>query len=300
MKSLQFITFMLAALLLFSCGRKGNNYDATGIFEATEVLVSAEATGKLLNFEIEEGTVLRAGTEVGVIDTMQLSLAKQQLEASMKSVQSQTPDYNKQIAVTKQQIVIAQREKRRIENLLKAGAANEKQLDDINDQIALYERQLNAQTSTLSNTTQSISQQGSAIGIQIAQTLDQLLKCYITSPINGTVLAKYAEAGEFVSAGKPLFKIADTENLFLRAYITSQQLSQVKIGDKVTVVADYGGGTTKEYAGTITWISDQSEFTPKTILTKDERANLVYAIKIAVKNDGYLKIGMYGGVKRVE
>ena len=292
-----YLAIGLGMLLLSSCGSNKNNYDATGTFEATEVTVSAEASGKILRFDVEEGSVLRAGAQVGIIDTVQLSLMKRQQEANMKSVKSQVPDFDKQVAAIKQQIATAEREKRRIENLLKAGAANEKQLDDINAEIALYNRQLTAQMSSLNISTRSLTEQSSALDIQVAQLLDQLMKCNITAPISGTVLAKYMEAGELASTGKPLFKIADTENLFLRAYITSEQLSQVKTGDKVTVIADYGADKRTEYPGVITWISDRSEFTPKTILTKDERANLVYAMKIAVKNDGYLKIGMYGGIK---
>jgi HlyD family secretion protein len=287
----------LCVLLLSACGSNNDRYDATGTFEATEVTVSAEASGKLLRFDVEEGNVLRAGTQVGIIDTVQLSLMKRQQEANMKSVKSQVPEFDKQIAILKQQIATAEREKRRIENLLEAGAANQKQLDDIDAEIALYNKQLNAQISSLNITARSLTEQSSALDIQVAQLLDRLMKCYITAPISGTVLAKYMEAGELASAGKPLFKIADTENLFLRAYITSGQLSGVKAGDKVTVIADYGTDKRTEYPGVITWISDRSEFTPKTILTGDERANLVYAMKIAVKNDGYLKIGMYGGVK---
>ena len=284
-------------LLLSACGSNNNGYDATGTFEATEVTVSAEASGKLLRFDVEEGGVLQAGTQVGVIDTVQLSLMKRQQEANMRSVKSQLPESDKQVAAIKQQIATAEREKHRIENLLKAGAANEKQRDDIDAQIALYNKQLNAQLSSLGISARSLTEQSSALDIQIARLLDLLMKCYITAPITGTVLAKYMEAGELASAGKPLFKMADTENLFLRAYITSGQLSGVKAGDRVTVIADYGADKRTEYPGVITWISDRSEFTPKTILTKDERANLVYAMKIAVKNDGYLKTGMYGGVK---
>jgi HlyD family secretion protein len=284
-------------LLLWACGSGKPDYDATGTFEATEVTVSAEASGRLLCFDVEEGSVLRAGAQVGIIDTVQLSLMKRQQEAQMKSVKSQVPESDKQVAVIKQQIATAEREKHRIGNLLKAGAANEKQLDDINAEIALYNKQLSAQMSSLNISARSLTEQSSALDIHVAQLLDQLMKCHITAPIGGTVLAKYMEAGELAVVGKPLFKMADTENLFLRAYITSEQLSEVKTGDQVTVIADYGTDKRTEYPGVITWISDRAEFTPKTILTKDERANLVYAIKIAVKNDGYLKIGMYGSVK---
>ena len=285
-------------MALFSaCGNGAPKYDATGTFETTEVLVSAEASGRLLYFDIEEGMLLKAGEEVGVVDTVQLYLKKLQLEASIKSVEEQRPDILKQVAATKEQISAAQRERNRVANLLKVGAANQKQLDDAEDQLEVLRKQLVAQNSTLSNSHQSLTWQSSSVGIQVAQVEDQLRKCHITSPITGTVLAKYAEAGELTAMGTPLFKVADTEQMYLRAYITSEQLSQVKLGQKVTVFSDYGTDEHKQYPGVVTWISDTSEFTPKTILTKNERANLVYAVKIAVHNDGLLKIGMYGGVE---
>ena len=289
---------LCSLLALFSaCGNGAPKYDATGTFETTEVLVSAEASGRLLYFDIEEGMLLKAGEEVGVVDTVQLYLKKLQLEASLKSVEEQRPDILKQVAATKEQISAAQRERNRVENLLKVGAANQKQLDDAEDQLEVLRKQLVAQNSTLSNSHQSLTWQSSSVGIQVAQVEDQLKKCHITSPITGTVLAKYAEAGELTAMGTPLFKVADTEQMYLRAYITSEQLSQVKLGQKVTVFSDYGTDEHKQYPGVVTWISDTSEFTPKTILTKNERANLVYAVKIAVHNDGLLKIGMYGGVE---
>ena len=285
-------------MALFSaCGNGAPKYDATGTFETTEVLVSAEASGRLHYFDIEEGMLLKAGEEVGVVDTVQLYLKKLQLEASLKSVEEQRPDILKQVAATKEQISAAQRERNRVANLLKVGAANQKQLDDAEDQLEVLRKQLVAQNSTLSNSHQSLTWQSSSVGIQVAQVEDQLKKCHITSPITGTVLAKYAEAGELTAMGTPLFKVADTEQMYLRAYITSEQLSQVKLGQKVTVFSDYGTDEHKQYPGVVTWISDTSEFTPKTILTKNERANLVYAVKIAVHNDGLLKIGMYGGVE---
>ena len=289
---------LCSLLALFSaCGNGAPKYDATGTFETTEVLVSAEASGRLLYFDIEEGMLLKAGEEVGVVDTVQLYLKKLQLEASLKSVEAQRPDILKQVAATKEQISAAQRERNRVANLLKVGAANQKQLDDAEDQLEVLRKQLVAQNSTLSNSHQSLTWQSSSVGIQVAQVEDQLKKCHITSPITGTVLAKYAEAGELTAMGTPLFKVADTEQMYLRAYITSEQLSQVKLGQKVTVFSDYGTDEHKQYPGVVTWISDTSEFTPKTILTKNERANLVYAVKIAVHNDGLLKIGMYGGVE---
>lgn len=286
----------VALLLVSACGNRLPDYDATGTFEATEVIVSAEASGKILQLKVEEGTRLKVGEEVGLVDTVQLYLKKLQLEASMKSVESQRPDLAKQIAATKQQIATAQREKRRVESLLAAGAANQKQLDDWEAQVALLERQLVAQESSLRNSTNSLTEQGNSVAIQIAQVDDQLNKCHILSPIDGTVLAKYAEAGELATVGKPLFKVGELDRMYLRAYITSEQLSSVKLGDEVRVYADYGNSERKEYSGVLTWISDRSEFTPKTILTQNERANLVYAVKIAVKNDGLLKIGMYGGI----
>ena len=286
----------IALTMLSACGNGTPDYDATGTFEATEVIVSAEVAGKLLNLDIEEGKRLQTGEEIGLVDTLQLYLKKLQLEANMKSVESQRPDLAKQIAATKQQITTAQREKKRVENLLAAGAANQKQLDDAQAHLEVLQKQLVAQGSTLLNSRESLTWQSSSVGVQVAQVEDQLMKCHITSPIAGTVLAKYAEAGELATMGKPLFKVADMEQMYIRAYITSEQLSQVKLGQKVTVFSDYGNDERKEYPGVVTWISDRSEFTPKTILTKDERANLVYAVKVAVKNDGYLKIGMYGGV----
>lgn len=235
-----------------ACGNGVPDYDATGTFEATEVTVSAEASGKLLRLEVEEGTRLKAGEEVGLVDTVQLYLKKLQLEASMKSVESQRPDLAKQIAATKQQIATAQREKKRVENLLAAGAANQKQLDDWDSQIALLQRQLIAQESSLLNSTNSLTEQGNSVGIQVVQVEDQLNKCHILSPIEGTVLAKYAEAGELASVGKPLFKVGEIDRMYLRAYVTSEQLSQVKLGDEVTVYSDYGNSEQKAYPGVVT------------------------------------------------
>ena len=190
-----------------------------------------------------------------------------------------------------------QRERTRTQNLVAANAANKKQLDDINAQIEVLQKQLSAQTSTLQKSSDNISAQSSALQIQVAQLEDLLEKCTIKSPISGVVLNKYAEQGELAGTGSPLFKVADIENMYLRAYVTNDQLSGIKLNNKVTVRVDAGDGEMRSYSGTVSWISDKSEFTPKTIQTKNERANLVYATKIAVKNDGFLKIGMYGEVK---
>mgnify|MGYP000552129231 CR=1 FL=1 len=310
---------LLAATLfgLSSCGNKKGDYDASGTFEATEVIVSSEANGKIMQFNIEEGQLLKADEEVGCIDTLQLYLKKMQLLASGKAIASKSTDINKQIAATKEQIGKAEYERKRTENLLKENAATQKQIDDIDSQIAVLKKQLEAQISTLQRGNASITEESSAYEIQVAQLDDQLRKCHITSPICGTVLAKYAEAGELATQGKPLFKVADVQNLFFRAFvefapgkegmvhiskISKERINRVEdvltLGDKVKVFSDLGEDDRREYEGTITWISDKSEFTPKTIQTRDERANLVYATKIAVKNDGYIKIGMYGEMKK--
>lgn len=296
MKSLKLIGCCACVIFAGACGNGMPQYDATGTFETTEVLVSSEAVGRILYYQVEEGDLLKAEQQVGLIDTVQLYLKKMQLEASMRSVEQQRPDIMKQVAALKEQIATAERDKQRYENLYKAGAGNQKQLQDAESQLIVLRRQLTATNSSLANSDQSLTWQGSSVGIQVAQVEDQLNKCHIKSPIAGTVLTNYAEAGELATIGKPLFKVADMDRVYLRAYITSNQLANVKLGQQAKVFADYGN-VEKEYPGEVTWISEQSEFTPKTILTKDERANLVYAIKIRVKNDGHLKIGMYGGVR---
>lgn len=283
-------------LLLASCGNK-NDFDATGTFEATEVVVSAESTGRILYFDIEEGDTLSAGRQVGAIDTVQLYLQKLQLERQRASIHSNRPDIAKQASALRSQIEQQEKERSRVENLLNDGAATAKQLDDINASIRVLNGQLDALLSNLENSTSSIDQNASAVDLQIAQIEDRLAKCRIVSPIDGVVLVKYSEAGELAAAGRPLMKVADMDRLYLRAYFTSAQLADVKVGQEVTVVADYGDDKQHEYSGRITWIASESEFTPKTIQTRDTRANLVYAVKIAVENDGLLKIGLYGEVR---
>ena len=289
--------FVILAVILTACSGNQKDFDATGTFEATEITVSAEQNGKLLSFNLTEGMTLNALQQVGLIDTVQLALQAKALGATKESIANQRPDLTKQIAATRQQLVKAEMEQQRFEKLVKNNAANQKQLDDAVSAVNVLRRQLEAQISALNNTTQSLNSQMNATDIQRLQVLDQLQKCHISAPINGIVLNKYTEQGEFVTIGKPLFKMADIENMYLRAYITSSQLARVKIGQDVKVFADFGGGDRKEYQGVVTWISEQSEFTPKTILTNDERADLVYAVKIAVKNDGIIKIGMYGEVR---
>ena len=283
-------------LLTAACGRSGD-FDATGTFEATEVVVSAEAAGRILRFDAEEGDVLEAGRQVGAIDTVQLYLQKLQLERQRASGVSNRPDIAKQAASLREQIAKQQTERRRVENLLRDGAATTKQLDDIDAQIKVLNGQLEAQLSTLRNNAASIDENSSSIDLQIARIEDQLAKCRIASPVAGTVLAKYSEAGELASVGRPLMKVADLDRIYLRAYFTSDQLAGLKLGQEVTVTADFGGDSRIDYPGRIVWIASESEFTPKTIQTRDSRANLVYAAKIAVENDGRLKIGLYGEVR---
>lgn len=283
-----------AAVLFSSCRGDKDTFDATGAFEATEIIVSSEANGKIKELYLQEGDRLKAGAVLGYIDTMQLYLKKMQLMAGLRSVDVRKPDIRKQIASLEQQIAVARTEQQRMENLVRAKAGNQKQVDDIANNISVLQKQLDAQYSTLNKTTFGADADAEGILYQIMQLDDQLQKSRIVNPQTGTVLVKYAEPGETTAAGKPLYKIADTDLLYLRAYVTADQLSLLRQGQSVRVFADYGTDSRREYPGTITWISDKSEFTPKGIQTKDERANLVYAIKIAVKNDGYLKIGQYG------
>lgn len=288
---------LIACLLLAGCATDDKEFDATGTFEATEVTVSAEQTGRLLRFTAEEGCKVEAGSLLGLVDTVQLYLRARQIGATRLVYATQRPDIHKQIAATRQQIAKARQDVERFTQLVGDGAANRKQLDDATHQLAFLRRQLEAQTATLQNSANSLSAQMNTADVEKLQVADQLAKCRIHTPIGGTILETYVEPGEFVTTGKPLFTVADIDRMYLRAYLTSNQLRNVKLGQRVNVLSDYGDGRRKSYPGTVTWISSKSEFTPKTILTDDERANLVYAVKIAVRNDGHLKIGMYGEVK---
>ena len=284
-------------LLITACHDKEQEYDATGTFEATETTISAQQSGTLLTWNANEGDTLQAGQEIGLVDTTQLWLKILALEASKEVFQSQKPDMQKQIAATRQQLAKAQTEQRRYKELVADGAAPSRMLDDATAQVQVLQRTLDAQVSSLTTTTESLSRQMNATDVQIRQLADQISKCHVVAPCGGTVIEKYAERGEFVPVGKPLLKVADTETMFIRAYVTSRRLQSIRVGQKAKVFADYGDGQKKEYEGTVSWISSRSEFTPKTILTDDERADLVYAVKVAIKNDGFAKIGMYGEVK---
>lgn len=333
--------FLLASLafIMASCGEDKKDYDATGTFEATEVTVSAESSGQLISFNVAEGQLLDGGITVGQIDSRQLTLKraqlatsndllvathgqldanKRQLAANRQATASKQLDLKKQVASIRQQIANQQRERQRFSELLRDGAVPRKQVDDIDYQIQVLQKQLAATEEQIASQNAALAEQNKGIAAQIdginsqqagvsaqqagvraqqAQLDDQIAHTFVKSPLSGTVLEKYAEQGEFVSIGKPLFKIADTKRMFIRAYITSEQLKDVRLGQKVKVMADYGNGQKKQYNGVVTWISSRSEFTPKTIVTDNERADLVYAVKIQFQNDGYVKIGMYGEVK---
>jgi HlyD family secretion protein len=305
------IFHLIAVTSIVACNRQGNGFDASGTFEADEVIVSASATGKILSLAIDEGSVLTKDSVVGLIDPTDISLQKQQVEASIHALSEKTSDVTPQVEMLQDQLSVQQtqlnnllHEKTRVENLLKEDAATRKQLDDINFQIESVKKQMNVtrqqievQKTNVATQNRSILSESKPLGKKAEQLQDMLNKTNITNPVTGTVITKYAEAGEITSNSKPLYKIADLSNMTLRAYVTGAQLPQLKLGQQVTVMIDSGENHYKRLPGTITWVSDKAEFTPKNIQTKDERANLVYATKIKVKNDGYLKIGMYGEVK---
>lgn len=288
--------YIAITLLMVSCGEK-SEFDAQGTFEATEVIVSSEANGRIISFNIEEGNMVDANTIIGTIDSVQLYLQRKQLEAQQSALLASRPDIKKQVSSLKEEIAKQKVELKRIGNMLRDGAATQKQYDDIEAHIRILEGKLDATLSTLTKNASTIDDNSAALEAQISALDDRIEKCKIVSPINGTVLVKYAEAGELATVGKPLMKVADLENIYLRAYFTSNQLADIKLGDSVTVIADFGEDNRYEYKGKITWISAESEFTPKTIQTKESRSNLVYAVKIAVKNDGRIKIGLSGEVK---
>lgn len=271
-------------------------YDATGIFEATTVTVSAETSGKIMSFAPCEGDTLTCGQQVALIDTTLLALQRDQISSQRNSTEKSSPDIAAQAAALRSQIAQAEQEQRRQENLLAAHATTRKMYDDATANVRTLRSQLEALLSTLNKNKGSITDNALALHYQTEQIAEQIERCHIKSPVAGTILTKFAQAGEFATPGKPLYKIADLNDIYLRAYFTASQLAEISIGQRVTVIADFGGDEQFEYPGTITWIAEESEFTPKSIQTKDSRANLVYAVKIAVPNDGRLKLGQYGEV----
>lgn len=310
MNKLFVIRIIALAVLFTACNRSTPKFDASGTFEVDEVIVSAEQNGKILSFNVNEGQTIGQYDTVGVIDVDNLSLQKEQVQASIEALHEKTSDVKPQIqllqdqlSVQQSQLANLQHERTRTENLLKQDAATGKQLDDINFQIDVLQKQMNVtrqqiavQQNNTATQNRSVLSERKPLEKRVAQLSDQIDQSKIVNPVKGTVLTKYAEAGEVTAAGKALYKIAGLDTLTLRAYITGTQLSQIKLNQHVKVMVDSGAKAYREYPGTISWISDKAEFTPKTIQTKEERANLVYAIKVRVKNDGYLKIGMYGEV----
>ncbi len=317
--------FLLTAFTLFSCNNSDNSYDASGTFEADELMVTAKANGTILQLNVEEGQQLTLNEKVGEIDPKNVELQKEQVLATMDAIeqktnsalpqiqvlQSQISGQSANVSILQEQLQNAVRERNRTANLVAKDAATKKQLDDANGQIKVIQKQIIAAQSQLSVLQQQISTTNENVSIQnrailseriptekkVEQIDEQLKNNTIESPISGMVLTKYLNQGEFASVGKPIFKMANLDLMTLKTFITGDQLPQLKVGQKVTVLIDAGEGKTKELPGTVYWISSKAEFTPKTIQTKNERANLVYAVKIHVKNDGYLKIGMYGDVK---
>lgn len=291
------VIYIAVIAVLFSCSGNKNEFDGTGTFEAVETIIPAEASGIIKELNVQEGNILKQGQVVGYIDSIQLSLKKEQLLAQIKATQSKRPDVKSQLDVYREELKQAKVDQQRIQNLVKADAATKKQLDDADSHVAVVEKQIKSLQTQLDINTTGINDEAQTLKVQVDQINDQLAKSKIINKGDGTVLTKYVETGEMASIGKPLYKIADMSYITLRVYVTGDQLPTIKINQNVKVFIDAAKGSYKEYPGTIEWISDKAEFTPKTIQTKEERANLVYAVKIRVKNDGYLKIGMYGEIK---
>lgn len=290
-------TFIAIAIgvVLASCNRE-SDFDATGFFDTETVTVSAETTGKIIDINIAEGDTVSENQIIAVVDTTMLVLQQKQLESQHQAVVSTKPDVSAQESALRAQISHQEHECQRLERLVADGAASQKQLDDAKALLAVTRAQLDALQSQLTSSHTSIADNASALQYQWQLLQEQIARSTVRSPLSGTVLAKFVEPGEFAAAGKPLCRIADLGQMYIRCYFTSEQLADLRLGQKVTVFADFGGDKRYEYPGTVTWIAQESEFTPKSIQTKDSRANLVYAVKIAVPNDGRLKIGQYGEV----
>lgn len=291
------LVVVLLATLFVGCKSKDDGVIGSGSFEATEVLVSSEANGRVLSWDIEEGSELKAGEQVGLIDTIQLFLQKEALLRSGRGVRAASPNVTTQTKAIEVQLGDLRAQRERTARLLEAGATTRKQLDDIETGIAALESQLAASRSTLSNSSAQISAQSSAIDIQVAQVEDLIARSIIRTPIDGTVTATYINMGELAAQGRPLFRVANLSEIYLRAYVRGDKLGSLKLGDSVKVFVDGTDEDDRQYDGVITWISSVAEFTPKTVQTEDDRSNLVYAIKVKVHNDGYLRMGMYGEVR---
>ena len=281
------------ALLLSACADEPR-FDATGTFEATEVTLSSEVAGRLVSLTAHEGDTVAAGQLIALVDTSALYLQKLQLRAQSRSVDDSRPDVGAQVAALRSDIARQQHELERLRRLHHDGAATDKQIDDAEATLRTTEKQLAARLSTLGRSDRSLTAQRAAVDLQVAQIDDRIARCRVLAPLSGTVLERYAEPGEMATVGRPLVRLADLTNVYLRAYITSEQLADVRLGQRVRVTADFGGDRRFDYEGRVTWIAAESEFTPKGIQTRDSRAELVYAVKVAVRNDGRIKLGTYG------
>lgn len=289
----------IAALLLAGACKSEQTFDASGAFEAEETVISSQAQGVILRLDVEEGDVLDSGAEVGCVDTTDLALTREQLLARIEALTARKPETAVQLAALQEQLATAEHERDRLAHLVAGDAATPKQLDDATAQVAVLQRQIAAQRSTLRTSTDGLDKEARALAVQVEQTDDRLRRCHIVNPVRGTVLTKYARANEVTAPGQPLYRIADLSHMTLRVYISGQQLPEVRIGRRVSVYTDAGskGSDMHRAEGTVTWISDRAEFTPKTIQTRDERADLVYAVKVRVPNpDGRYKMGMYGEI----
>ncbi len=297
MRRVNIIWGIWGMLMLASCQESDNGFDASGTFEATEVIISAQGNGEIIEFSPIEGDMLSAGQVVALVDTVQLALKREQLQFARKAIVSRFSSDEVQLESLRSTLSSQEKEHKRFGVLYSNGAATKKQVDDLAAAVQITRGKIAAQSEVVSNTNRSLMSEASSLEMQIRQIDEQIKRCYTLSPIAGTMLTKYAEQGEFAQLGKPMFKVADIENIYLRAYVTEPQLAQVRLGQSVSVYTDMGESYAREYVGSVTWISSEAEFTPKTIQTKEQRRDLVYAIKVAIKNDGYIKIGMYGDLK---
>ncbi len=291
------IMYLSIALLVAACGSNDNKSDAYGNFEADEVILSAESMGKVLTLKANEGDNVQSGESLALIDTMQLYLQQEKVLASMQAIASKKRNVQVQVNVLKKKLANILREKNRLENMFKDGAATQKQLDDVNGQIEVLESSIIATKTGLNTANSGLMSELKPMRAMLQSIEDKIEKCQVKSPIDGIVLVRYIMNGEFAVPGKPLFKIADMDNIYLRAYISGSQLAQAKLGSKVKVLIDKGENDYYEYSGKITWVSPKAEFTPKIVQTKEQRVNMVYAVKVLVKNDGKIKIGMPGELR---
>ncbi|WP_181882594.1 MULTISPECIES: HlyD family secretion protein [unclassified Helicobacter] len=283
------------AVFFLACGDK-KKADAMGIFQSDEVLVASEVGGKILEIAVKEGDIVKKSDVLARIDTTQLELQASLLQAQIATLESKKIDIDTQLAPLRDQLKTALREKERTKSLVRENASTKKALDDTSAQVSLLQKQLDSSLQSMQQTNKQIEREITQINLQAQILQDTISKARVSAPQNGVVLEKYAFSGEIATPNKPLFKIANLATLRLKAYFIDTDITRIKLGDKVEVVSDYGEGS-RVYEGVVSWIASNAEFTPKTIMTKDERKNLVYAVKIDVVNDGLLKIGSYGEVR---